>query len=89
MESNKPPILGPWQTTALSTPGVAADMYWQYGDTLSNGKSPDDKYTIYYGSSDFKSLIADHVVAIDKAEASSNGSASAVSTGGQCHCEKY
>ena len=68
-ESNKPATLGPWQNTALSTPSIAADAYWQFGDTLSTGKTSDDKYTIYYGSSDYKSLITDHVAAIEKAEA--------------------
>tara|TARA_R110002060_G_scaffold11064_4_gene16344 strand:- start:969 stop:1190 length:222 start_codon:yes stop_codon:yes gene_type:complete len=69
METNKPATLVPWQTTALSTPGIAADMYWQYGDTLSTGRTHDDKYTIYYGSSDFRTLVTDHVAMIDKKEA--------------------
>ncbi|KAE8453973.1 hypothetical protein EG329_007749 [Mollisiaceae sp. DMI_Dod_QoI] len=64
MESNKPSIEGPWQTTALNTTGIASDMYWQYGDTLSTGKTPDDKYTIYYGSSDFATLVTGHVKSI-------------------------
>jgi mannan endo-1,4-beta-mannosidase len=64
MSSNKPSIEGPWQTTALNTSGIAADMYWQYGDTLSTGKTSDDGYTIYYGSSDFASLVTGHVKSI-------------------------
>ncbi|KAK0109198.1 hypothetical protein ONS96_003021 [Cadophora gregata f. sp. sojae] len=72
IESNKPATMGPWQTTALSTSGIAADMYWQYGDTLSTGRTADDSYTIYYGSSDYKTLITDHVAAIDKKEAGSS-----------------
>lgn len=64
MTSNKPSIEGSWQTTALNTSGIAGDMYWQYGDTLSTGKTSDDGYTIYYGSSDFASLITGHVKSI-------------------------
>jgi mannan endo-1,4-beta-mannosidase len=54
----------PWQQTALETTGVAADLYWQYGDTLSYGQSPDDGNTFYYGTSDFTCLVTDHVAAI-------------------------
>ncbi|KAJ5557948.1 hypothetical protein N7535_009441 [Penicillium sp. DV-2018c] len=58
-------IEAPWQKTALDTTGVAADLYWQYGDTLSGGTSADDGHTIYYGTSDFACLVTDHVAAID------------------------
>ncbi|KAJ5457380.1 hypothetical protein N7530_012654 [Penicillium desertorum] len=58
-------IEAPWQKTALDTTGVAADLYWQYGDTLSSGKSADDGNTIYYGTSEFTCLVTDHVAAID------------------------
>ncbi|KAJ5120976.1 Glycoside hydrolase superfamily [Penicillium bovifimosum] len=54
-----------WQKTSLDTTGVAADLYWQYGDTLSGGKSADDGHTIYYGTSDFTCLVTDHVAAIN------------------------
>ncbi|KAJ5733978.1 hypothetical protein N7493_002764 [Penicillium malachiteum] len=54
-------IEAPWQRTALDTTGVAADSFWQYGDTLSTGESPDDGNTIYYGTSDFTCLVTDHV----------------------------
>lgn len=51
----------------MSTKGIAGDMYWQYGDTLRSGqKTPDDGYTIYYGSSDFNALVTSHVAAINK-----------------------
>nr|AJF11663.1 family 5 mannanase [Evansstolkia leycettana] len=51
----------PWQSTALSTNGIAADSFWQYGDTLSTGQSPNDGYTIYYGSSDYTCLVTNHI----------------------------
>ena len=54
----------PWQQTALASNGNSADMFWQYGDTLSSGQSPDDGFTIYYGTSDYTSLVTDHVAAI-------------------------
>jgi mannan endo-1,4-beta-mannosidase len=59
--SNKVSVEGPWQTTALSTPGIAGDMYWQYGDTLSSGKTADDGNTIYYGTSDYATLVTKHI----------------------------
>ncbi|KAF3384799.1 putative mannan endo-1,4-beta-mannosidase F [Penicillium rolfsii] len=57
-------IEGPWQTAALDTKGIAADMFWQWGDTLSTGQTSDDGNTIFYGSSDFTCLVTDHVAAI-------------------------
>lgn len=65
--SNKASVEAAWQSTALSTNGIAGDMYWQYGDTLSGGKTADDGNTIYYGSSDYKTLVTDHVARIKTA----------------------
>lgn len=65
--ANKPTAISPWQATALKTSGVAADMFWQWGDTLSTGQTHNDGYTIYYGSADHKTLVLDHVAAINKA----------------------
>ncbi|KGO43874.1 Glycoside hydrolase, superfamily [Penicillium expansum] len=50
-----------WQKTALTTTGNAADLFWQYGEQLSSGPSPNDDYTIYYGTDDWKCAVADHV----------------------------
>jgi mannan endo-1,4-beta-mannosidase len=57
-------VEAPWQTAALDTKGIAADMFWQWGDTLSTGQTSDDGNTIFYGSSDFTCLVTDHVAAI-------------------------
>lgn len=54
----------PWQTTALNTTGVSGDLYWQYGDTLSTGQSPDDGNTFYYGTDEFECLVTEHIEAI-------------------------
>lgn len=55
----------PWQTTSLAAEGLAGDMFWQWGDTLSHGqKTSNDGNTIYYGSGDAQCLIADHVKAM-------------------------
>lgn len=54
----------PWQKTSVATDGMAADLFWQFGDTISSGKSHDDSFTIYYGDSDWKCLVDDHVSAI-------------------------
>ncbi|KAJ5810733.1 uncharacterized protein N7503_002951 [Penicillium pulvis] len=62
--SNHCAVEAPWQQTALDTTGVAGDMFWQYGDSISTGESPDDGNTIYYGTSDFTCLVTDHIAAI-------------------------
>ncbi|KAJ5632001.1 hypothetical protein N7490_008340 [Penicillium lividum] len=64
--SNHCAVETPWQQTALGATGIAADMFWQYGDTLSTGETSDDGNTIYYGTSDFTCLVTDHVAAIDE-----------------------
>jgi mannan endo-1,4-beta-mannosidase len=46
-----------WHTTMLST-NTAGDMFWQYGDTLSSGQSANDGYTIYYGTSEYTTLVS-------------------------------
>ncbi|KAJ5099279.1 hypothetical protein N7532_006280 [Penicillium argentinense] len=61
VETTKCTVEGQWQQTALETKGIGADLFWQYGDKLSTGNSPDDHYTIYYGTDDYKCLITDHV----------------------------
>ncbi|KAJ5578131.1 uncharacterized protein N7459_007095 [Penicillium hispanicum] len=48
-----------WQKTALET--NAGDLFWQYGQQLSTGPSPNDHYTIYYGTADFKCAVSAHV----------------------------
>jgi mannan endo-1,4-beta-mannosidase len=43
---------------------MAADAFWQHGDTISTGQSHDDGFTLYYGSSDWTCLVTDHVATI-------------------------
>lgn len=62
--SNHCELERPWQKTSLATKGVSGDLYWQYGDFLSTGPSPDDGNTFYYGTDEFKCLVTDHVAAI-------------------------
>ncbi|KAJ5371102.1 uncharacterized protein N7496_007194 [Penicillium cataractarum] len=57
----------PWQQTALKTKGIAGDTFWQYGDNLSSGPSPDDGYTIFRGTANYTILVTDHVKSIKKA----------------------
>ncbi|KAJ5974935.1 hypothetical protein N7481_008642 [Penicillium waksmanii] len=57
-------VEAPWQTTALHTKGISADLYWQLGDTLSTGQTSDDGNTIYYGTDDYTCLVTDHIAAI-------------------------
>ena len=59
--SNKTAVEQQWQATALKANGIAGDNFWQYGDSLSSGQTPNDGNTIYYGTSDFTSLVTDHV----------------------------
>ncbi|KAL4860617.1 hypothetical protein BDV12DRAFT_204850 [Aspergillus spectabilis] len=56
-----------WQDTALAATGVAADLFWQFGDTLSGGETADDKYTLYYGTDDWACVVTDHVTEINGA----------------------
>ena len=60
------PIESAWQTTSfgLAGSGMGADMFWQYGTTLSTGQTANDGFTIYTGTSDFTCLVTDHVAAI-------------------------
>ncbi|KAL1591292.1 hypothetical protein WHR41_00026 [Cladosporium halotolerans] len=53
-----------WETTALATKGTGGDMFWQYGDTLSSGKSHQDGNTVYYQDDLWKCMVAPHVAAI-------------------------
>ncbi|KAL4892824.1 putative mannan endo-1,4-beta-mannosidase A-1 [Aspergillus ambiguus] len=62
--SNHCSVEKPWQMTALNTTGIAGDLYWQYGDTLSSGQSPDDGNTIYYGTDEFECLVTEHIASI-------------------------
>ncbi|KAK4237347.1 glycoside hydrolase superfamily [Achaetomium macrosporum] len=59
----------PWQQTSLSlaTQGMAADMFWQWGDQLSTGQTHNDGKTVYYGSALATCLVTDHVKAINAA----------------------
>ncbi|KAJ9133937.1 Glycoside hydrolase [Coniochaeta hoffmannii] len=69
VSSNHCSVEKTWQqaSLALSTSGMAGDLFWQWGDNLSNGRSSDDGNTIYYGSSDAQCLITDHVNAMKAA----------------------
>ncbi|PLB51664.1 mannan endo-1,4-beta-mannosidase F [Aspergillus steynii IBT 23096] len=64
--SNHCALEKPWQNTALNTTAVSGDLYWQYGDQLSSGPSPDDGNTFYYGTDEFKCLVTDHIEAIGR-----------------------
>ncbi|RYO82465.1 hypothetical protein DL766_007399 [Monosporascus sp. MC13-8B] len=55
----------PWQVTSVKSEGMAADLFWQLGTTLSTGRTHDDTFTIYVGDSDWKCLVTDHVAAIE------------------------
>ena len=59
-------VEGPWQDAMLAakSKGLAADFVWQWGDSLSGGQTPDDTFTIYYGSDEWKTLVSGHVAAI-------------------------
>ncbi|KAI1378605.1 carbohydrate-binding module family 1 [Hypoxylon crocopeplum] len=57
-------IEGKWQTTSLATKGLAADLFWQLGTTLSTGQTHNDGFTIYTGSSEWTCLVTNHIAAI-------------------------
>jgi len=52
-----------WQQWVMNTQ-TAGDMFWQYGDTLSTGQSANDGNTIYYGTTEFNTLITPHAAAM-------------------------
>nr|QCI44182.1 endo-mannanase [synthetic construct] len=52
----------PWQAAAIDS--LAADSFWQWGDDLGSGDTPNDEYSIFYGSSDYTCLVTNHVAAI-------------------------
>ncbi|WYZ43826.1 hypothetical protein EsH8_VII_000262 [Colletotrichum jinshuiense] len=54
----------PWQLTSVATPGMAADAFWQLGDTISTGQTHNDGNTIYYGTDEWTCLVTNHVNAI-------------------------
>ncbi|KAF2267301.1 glycoside hydrolase [Lojkania enalia] len=59
------PVESGWQKTSLGLKdsGMAGDLFWQLGDTIrSTGQQThNDGHTIYYGSSDWKCLVDQHV----------------------------
>ncbi|KAI0008728.1 carbohydrate-binding module family 1 [Xylariaceae sp. FL0662B] len=57
-------IEGKWQKTALSTDGLASDLFWQLGTTLSSGQTHNDGFTIYVGSNEWTCLATEHVASI-------------------------
>ncbi|KAK4189477.1 mannan endo-1,4-beta-mannosidase A, partial [Podospora australis] len=51
-----------WQAASrqLATEGMSSDLFWQWGDQLSSGRTHNDGFTIYYGSSQATCLVTDH-----------------------------
>ncbi|PMD15614.1 glycoside hydrolase family 5 protein [Hyaloscypha hepaticicola] len=56
-----------WQSTSLSTTGMAGDMFWQYGDTLPscNCQTSNDGNTVYFNTSDWTCFVTNHIAAIE------------------------
>ncbi|KAL7274196.1 hypothetical protein RUND412_002911 [Rhizina undulata] len=51
-------VMAEWHDTMKSS-GLTADMFWQFGLTLSGGKTSDDTYTIYTDDSNYQTLVVD------------------------------
>ncbi|KAK7553450.1 mannan endo-1,4-beta-mannosidase A [Phyllosticta citricarpa] len=60
VSTDKCNVEGKWQTAALDTSGIAADMFWDFGTTLSSGKTSDDGNTIFYKTAQWTCLVEDH-----------------------------
>ncbi|KAK8165545.1 glycoside hydrolase superfamily [Phyllosticta citrichinensis] len=60
VSSDKCNVEGKWQTVALNTSGIAADLFWDFGTTLSSGRTSDDGNTIFYNSTQWTCLVEDH-----------------------------
>jgi mannan endo-1,4-beta-mannosidase len=63
--SNNCAIESSWQATALAATGTGGDLFWQYGDTLSYGKTSQDGNTAYYGDELYTCLVTNHIKAVD------------------------
>ncbi|KAF2762308.1 putative mannan endo-1,4-beta-mannosidase F [Pseudovirgaria hyperparasitica] len=64
LASDKCSVEGKWQNTSLATTGIAGDLFWDFGDTISSGKTSDDGNTIFYNTADWTCLVTNHVKAI-------------------------
>lgn len=63
--------MGSWQKTslALANAGMAGDMFWQWGDKLTDGSSThDDGNTIYYNQGNATCLVTNHIKDIKAAK---------------------
>ncbi|KAH8588910.1 fungal cellulose binding domain-containing protein [Bisporella sp. PMI_857] len=54
----------PWQVTSVGATGMGGDAFWQLGDTLGTGQTSDDRFTIFYNTTDWTCLVTNHVAAI-------------------------
>jgi mannan endo-1,4-beta-mannosidase len=50
-----------WETMAVKMEGTGGDMFWQYGDELSFGKTHQDGNTVYYQEDLWKCTVAPHI----------------------------
>ena len=66
LDGDKVATGAPWQNLSLSLKGegMGADLLWQVGDQISTGQTPDDGYTVYYGTDEWKGLVDNHVAAV-------------------------
>ena len=63
--SDKVANMQPWQETILcNTTNIAYDSFWQFGTNLTSGADYFDEYTIYYKTSDYEVLAAEHAQAM-------------------------
>lgn len=65
--TNNCTIENPWQQYALNTTGIAADMFWQYGDVLpsSNSQTSQDGNTVFYEQGNWDCMVTEHIAAIE------------------------
>ncbi|KAH8886258.1 glycoside hydrolase family 5 protein [Thozetella sp. PMI_491] len=57
----------PWQKAAVDTSGIAADLFWQYGDVLPscNCQTSQDGNTVFYNGTNWACMVTDHIAYID------------------------
>ncbi|KAL7946241.1 carbohydrate-binding module family 1 protein [Trichoderma barbatum] len=63
-QSNPCTNVAPWQNTSLTTRGMAGDLFWQWGDTISTGQSNSDPYSVFYNTANWQCLVKNHVAAV-------------------------
>ncbi|KAJ3039253.1 hypothetical protein HDV00_012492 [Rhizophlyctis rosea] len=76
--TNRDTYLPQWQSAIVSS-GLN-DQYWQFGLSISSGKTANDGFTIYNTDSDFQTLVVNHAAAMNALSGGSTSGGSSTTT---------